>query len=419
MSEYIIKGGKKVEGEVTISGSKNASLPIIAASILNQGKTILYNVPNIHDTQMMYEILKKLGAEVVKKKNKVIIDTSKVSNYEIPEDLMRQMRSSVIFVGALVGRHKKATFSYPGGCDIGTRPIDLHLKAFEKLGININKNYGNITCTCDKIIGEKIDLDFPSVGATENAILAAVLANGKTIITNSAREPEIMDLQNLLNKMGAKIKGAGTDIIEIEGVKKLKDVSYNIMPDRIETGTFLCMAAMTGGNIKVKGMNIDHITPVIHKLEETGCKLEITKNEIQIQAPKRLKAVDIKTMPYPGFPTDMQSILATTLTVAKGTSVIVENLFENRYKYTQELIRMGAKITVEGKTAVIKGVRKLYGANVKATDLRGGAALVMAGIYAKGSTRIENIEYILRGYEKFDEKLKKLGVDIQLIKSEG
>lgn len=413
MSEYIIKGGKRLEGEITISGSKNASLPIIAASILNQGKTTLYNVPNIHDTQMMYEILKKLGAEVVKKKNKVIIDTSKITNYEIPEELMRQMRSSVIFVGALVGRYGKVTFSYPGGCDIGTRPIDLHLKAFEKLGININKNYGNITCTCDRIIGEKIDLDFPSVGATENAILAAVLAHGKTTITNSAREPEIIDLQNMLNKMGAKIKGAGTDIIEIEGVKKLKDVSYNIMPDRIETGTFLCMAAMTGGNIKVKGANSNHITPVLYKLEEAGCKLKVQKSEIEIQAPKRLKAVDIKTMPYPGFPTDMQSIFATSLTLAKGTSMIVENLFENRYKYTQELIRMGAKITIEGKTAVIKGVRRLYGANVKATDLRGGAALVMAGMVAKGETKIENIEYILRGYEKFDQKLKNLGIDIR------
>ena len=415
MSEYIIKGGKKVEGEVIISGSKNASLPIIAASILNQGKTTLYNVPNIHDTQMMYEILKKLGASVVKKKNKVIIDTSEISTYEIPEELMRQMRSSVIFVGALVGRYGKATFSYPGGCDIGTRPIDLHLKAFEKLGINIDKNYGNITCTCDRIVGEKIDLDFPSVGATENAILSACFALGKTIITNAAREPEIVDLQSFLNKMGAKIKGAGTDIIEIEGVKKLKDVSYNIMPDRIETGTFLCIAAMTGGNIQVKGVNPNHITPVIHKLEETGCKLKVQKNEIEIQAPKKLKAVDIKTMPYPGFPTDMQSIFATTLTTAKGTSMVVENLFENRYKYTQELIRMGAKITIEGKTAVIKGVRKLYGANVKATDLRGGAALVMAGITAKGNTKIENVEYILRGYDKLDEKLRNLGVSIQCI----
>lgn len=412
MSEYIIKGGRKISGEVTISGSKNAALPIIAASILNKGKTTLYNVPNIHDTQMMFEILNKIGGKVTKKNNKVIIETSKINKYEIPEDLMRQMRSSVIFAGSLVGRYKKATFSYPGGCDIGTRPIDLHLKAFEKLGINIQKNYGNISCICDKITGEKIDLDFPSVGATENAILASCLGEGKTIITNAAREPEIIDLQNFLNKMGAKIKGAGSNKIEINGVKQLKDVSYNIMPDRIETGTFLCIAAMTGGSLRLKNADATHITPVIDKLEESGCKIETYKNIIQIEGPKKLKAVDIKTMPYPGFPTDMQSIFATTMTVAKGTSVIVENIFENRYKYTQELVRMGAKIKVEGKTAVIKGVRKLYGANVKATDLRGGASVVMAGIVAKGMTKVENIEYILRGYEKFDKKLQDIGVDI-------
>ena len=412
MSEYILKGGKKVSGEVTISGSKNAALPIIAASILNAGKTTLYNVPNIHDTQMMFEILIKIGGKVTKKNNKVIIDTSKINQYEIPEDLMRQMRSSVIFAGSLIGRYKEATFSYPGGCDIGTRPIDLHLKLFEKLGINIHKNYGNISCTCDKIVGEKIDLDFPSVGATENAILASCLGEGKTIITNAAREPEIIDLQNFLNKMGAKVKGAGSNQIEITGVKNLKDVSYNIMPDRIETGTFLCIAAITGGNLILKNADGTHITPVINKLEETGCKIEVQKNTVKIEAPKKLKAVDIKTMPYPGFPTDMQSIFATTMTLAKGTSVVVENIFENRYKYTQELIRMGAKINVEGKTAIIKGVRKLYGANVKATDLRGGASVVMAGIAAKGVTKVENIEYILRGYEKFDKKLQNIGVDI-------
>ena len=335
MAQYIIQGGKKAEGEVIISGSKNASLPIIAATILNAGKTILYNVPNIHDTQMMFEILKKLGGKVTKKNNKIIIETNKISKHEIPEELMRQMRSSVILAGALLGKHRTATFSYPGGCDIGTRPIDLHLKAFKKLGINIEQNYGKISCSCDKIIGTKIDLDFPSVGATENAILASCLADGRTIITNAAREPEIIDLQNFLNKMGAKIKGAGTNKIEVEGVKNLKDVSYNIMPDRIESGTFLCIAAATNGNILLKNVDTENITPVINKLEETGCKLKIQRREIEIEAPKKPKAVDIRTMPYPGFPTDMQSIFATTLTIAKGTSIIVENIFENRYKYTR------------------------------------------------------------------------------------
>ena len=415
MAKYIIKGSNKLEGKVKISGSKNAALPIIAASILNAGKTTLYNVPNIHDTQMMFEILKNLGGKVEKKNNKIIIDTSKIKKYEISEDLMRQMRSSVILAGSLIGKYQKAIFSYPGGCDIGTRPIDLHLKGFEKLGINITKNYGNISCICDKIVGEKIDLDFPSVGATENIMLASCLGEGTTQINNAAREPEIIDLQNFLNKMGAKITGAGTDEIQIIGVKRLKDISYNIMPDRIETGTFLCAAAMSQGNIIIENTNINHITPIISKLEEANCKLKLEKDKIELKAPKKLKALEIRTMPYPGFPTDMQSIFVSMLTIAKGTSIIVENIFESRYKFTQELIRMGAKITIEGKSAIVKGTRKLYGANVNATDLRGGAALVLAGIVAKGETTIENIEYILRGYENLNKKLENLGVNIKMV----
>ena len=414
MSSYIIEGGQKLEGSVKISGSKNSSLPIIAATILNAGKTTLYNVPHIQDTQMMYKILETLGAKIEKKNGKIKIDTSKIEKFEIPPELMHKMRSSVILAGALIGRYQKATFSYPGGCDIGSRPIDLHLKSFEKLGIQVNQNHGNIECNAEKIKGEKIDLDFPSVGATENAILASILAEGTTIITNAAREPEIIDLQNFLNKMGAKIVGAGTDEIQIEGVKKLKDISYNIMPDRIETGSFLCFAAATKGNIILENANATHITPIISKLEEAECKIETSKNKIKIIAPKKLKAIDIKTMPYPGFPTDMQSVFASMLTIAKGTSIIVENIFENRYKYTQELNKMGAKITVEGKSAIIRGTRKLYGADVKATDLRGGAALVLAGLIAKGKTQVDDIEYILRGYEKLDYKLQNLGANINV-----
>ncbi len=414
MSSYIIEGGHKLEGTVKISGSKNSALPIIAATILNAGKTTLYNVPNIQDTQMMYKILETLGAKIEKKNGKIKIDTSKIEKFEIPPELMHKMRSSVILAGALIGRYQKATFSYPGGCDIGSRPIDLHLKSFEKLGIQVNQNHGNIECNAEKIKGEKIDLDFPSVGATENAILASILAEGTTIITNAAREPEIIDLQNFLNKMGAKIVGAGTDEIQIEGVKKLKDISYNIMPDRIETGSFLCFAAATKGNIILENVNATHITPIISKLEEAECKIETSKNKIKIIAPKKLKAIDIKTMPYPGFPTDMQSVFASMLTIAKGTSIIVENIFENRYKYTQELNKMGAKITVEGKSAIIRGTRKLYGADVKATDLRGGAALVLAGLIAKGKTQVDDIEYILRGYEKLDYKLQNLGANINV-----
>lgn len=414
MSSYIIEGGQKLEGTVKISGSKNSSLPIIAATILNAGKTTLYNVPNIQDTQMMFKILETLGAKVEKKNGKIKIDTSKIKKFEIPPDLMHKMRSSVILAGALIGRYNKAIFSYPGGCDIGSRPIDLHLKSFEKLGIEVNQNHGSIECKVEKIKGEKIDLDFPSVGATENAILASVLAEGTTIITNAAREPEIIDLQNFLNKMGAKVVGAGTDEIQIEGVKQLKDVSYNIMPDRIETGSFLCFAAATKGNLILESVNATHITPIITKLEEADCKIITEKNKIQIVAPKKLKALDIKTMPYPGFPTDMQSVFAAMLTTARGTSIIVENIFENRYKYTQELNKMGAKITVEGKSAVIRGARKLYGAEVKATDLRGGAALVLAGLIAKGTTKIDNIDYILRGYENLEQKLSRLGAKIRI-----
>ena len=412
MSKFIIQGGKRLEGKVKISGSKNAALPIIAATVLNGGKTILYNVPDIQDVQTMFEIIKDIGGNVIKKKNKVIIDTSKIHTYEIPDHLMRKMRSSVILAGALIGKYHKARFSCPGGCDIGARPIDLHLKGFEKLGINIKEEFGEIVCSTEKITGTQIHLDFPSVGATENIILASCLGEGTTIITNAAREPEIEDLAKYLNKMGAKIKGFGTDKIEIIGVSKLAEISHNIMPDRIEAGTYLVAGAITGGKVKLINVCPEHIEPILHKLEEANCKLEIGKNTILIEAPKRIKAVDIKTMPYPGFPTDLQSIFGALLTTAKGTSVITENIFESRYKYVQELNRMGAKINVEGRTAIIKGTKKIQGANVVATDLRGGAALILEALVAKGITEIDNIYYVLRGYEKIEEKLKKLGAKI-------
>ena len=414
MSSYIIEGGNRLEGVVDISGSKNASLPIIAASILNGGVSKLYNVPNIHDTQITLKILKILGCKVDKKNGKIIIDSSRMDNHEIPEDLMRQMRSSVVLAGAILARFKNAIFTYPGGCDIGSRPIDLHLKALRKLGINIDETSGYIKCKCDKIVGAEIHLDFPSVGTTENVILASVFAEGETILTNAAMEPEIKDLQNFLNRMGAKVEGAGTNVIKITGVKKLKDVSYNIMPDRIEAGTFLCAAATTSGKVQLNNVVPEHIGPIINKLDECGCKFEINKNSVTIDAPKKLKSIDIKTMPYPGFPTDMQSVFTAMLSTAKGTSVIVENIFENRYRYTNELKRMGAKINIEGKIAIVKGVRKLNGATVEATDLRGGAAVVIAGLVAKGKTKVNNIEYILRGYENLDKKLNKLGAKIYI-----
>ncbi len=418
MPSYIIEGGKRLEGEAYVSGSKNASLPILAATILNEGTTKLYNVPNIRDTKITQEILRFLGCTVKRTKEKIEIDSKKMTKKEIPEHLMHQMRSTVILAGAILGRFKEVKFSYPGGCDIGARPIDLHLKSFEKLGINILENAGFIICKCDKIIGANIDLDFPSVGATENIILAAVYAEGITNISNAAMEPEIIDLAACLNKMGAKIEGAGTSNIKITGVKKLKNISYTIMPDRIEAGSLLCMTAITGGKIKLKNINSEIISPIITKLEETGCKIIIKPNEIDLSAPKRLKSTDIKTMPYPGFPTDMQSVFASMLTTAKGTSVIIENIFENRYKYMSELKKMGAKITIEGRTAVIKGTKKLNGAKVNSTDLRGGAALVTASLIAKGTTEITNIDYILRGYENLDKKLQKLGACIRLKEGE-
>ena len=412
MKKYVVEGGKKLEGITYVSGSKNASLPIIAATILNGGINKLYNVPNIHDTQMMFKILETLGCKIKKNNGKIIIDSRNITNYEIPEHLMSQMRSSVIIAGALLSRKKKVVFTYPGGCDIGSRPIDLHIKSFEKLGVNVKEEFGDIRCEANEIFGTDIHLDFPSVGATENIMLASVLAKGTTIINNAAMEPEIIDLQNALNSMGAKISGAGTNNIIIKGVEKLKDLSYNIIPDRIEAGTLLCSAAITGGYIKLQKVIPEHIKTLLNKLKEMGCTIEVDKNEIILKAPKKLKAVDIKTLPYPGFPTDLQSIVGVTLTVAKGTSVIVENIFENRYRYLTELTKMGAKTTIEGRTAVIKGVRRLSKANVRATDLRGGAALVLAALNAKGRTYIENIEYILRGYENFDRKLRSLGANI-------
>lgn len=418
MPSYIIEGGNRLEGEIDVSGSKNASLPILAATILNKGTTKLYNVPEIRDTRITQEILKYIGCKVKKHNGKIEINSGNVTKKEIPEHLMHQMRSTVILAGAILGRFREVRFSYPGGCDIGARPIDLHLKSFEKLGINITENSGFIVCKCDKIVGANIDLDFPSVGATENIILASVYAEGETNITNAAMEPEIVDLANCLNKMGAKIEGAGTSNIKIIGVKKLKDISYNIMPDRIEAGSLLCMVAVTGGKVKLNNVIVDNIIPVVNKLEECGCKINKGKDSIYLEAPKKLKAVDIKTMPYPGFPTDMQSVFASILTVAKGTSVIVENIFENRYRFMTELKKMGAKITIEGKTAIIKGVRKLSGAKVASTDLRGGAAMVVAGLVAKGKTEVIDIEFILRGYEGLDAKLRKLGAKITLKEGE-
>ncbi len=419
MQSYIIKGGEKIEGKTNSSGSKNSSLPILAATILNKGKTTLKNVPNIHDTKIMFDIMKLLGCNIQEEKGKIIIDSRNIDNYEIPDELMRQMRSSVILAGAILGRCKKATFSYPGGCDIGSRPIDLHLKAFKDLGIDIKEENGEIYCQADDMLDGTITLDFPSVGATENIILAATLSNKTICIKNAAMEPEIVDLQNIINKMGGNISGAGTKDIKIVGVEKLeKELEYEVMPDRIEIGTLLCAAAITKGNINIKNVRIEHILPIVYKLEEMGCEITLKEKEISLISKNRLKACNIKTMPYPGFPTDMQPIIASALGVAKGTSIVVENIFENRYKYLSELKRMGAKVAIEGRTAIIKGIKRYDSAKVEATDLRGGAALILAALNANGKTIISNVGYILRGYENIDEKLRKLGANIYLREGE-
>ena len=417
MKSYIIEGGKKLEGTVKISGSKNASLPILAATILSEKTNKLYNVPQIKDTKTTLEILKLLGCKIKQNSGKIEINSKHITKTEIPEHLMREMRSTVIMAGALLGRFKEVTFSYPGGCDIGSRPIDLHINAFKKLGVEITEEAGFIKCKANKIIGTNIDLDFPSVGATENIILATVLSTGTTTINNAAMEPEIIDMVQFLKKMGAKIQGEGTNQIIIDGVEKLSGVSYNIMPDRIEAGTILCAVAATGGNVTLDNVMPEHLTAVINKLEETGCKIEINNKKITLNAPKKLKSIDIKTMTYPGFPTDLQQIFAAMLVKASGTSIIVENIFESRYKYISELRKMGAKVTVEGKTAIIKGARKINATTVVCTDLRGGAALVIAGLMAKGKSRVENIGYIQRGYENLENKLGSLGAKIKLEES--
>lgn len=417
MDTYLIAGGNKLKGEIDLQGSKNSSLPIIAASILIDGIVNISKCPNISDTIAMQELLKSLGCKVTKEKSNLIIDSRTCDKEEIPEDLMKEIRSSIVFMGPMLAKHKRVVLTYPGGCEIGARPIDLHLSGLTQLGARIKESHGYIVCETDKLKGNEIDLDFPSVGATENIMLAAVLAEGCTIIRNAAREPEIIDLQNFLNKAGAKIEGAGSNVIKINGVNELHDVEYIITGDRIVAGTYLCGAAITGGEVLVKGIIPEYLRSTLHKLKEAECQIKIyNKEDIFLKAPERLRAINtIKTMPFPGFPTDMQSQMVTMLSLAQGTSIVIENIFENRYKYISELTKMGAKITIEGKTAVIKGVKKLMGATVEAKELRGGASLVLAGLAAEGETKINGIHYIERGYENFVDNLQGIGAHIEKI----
>lgn len=413
MSAYVIQGGERLNGSVKIEGSKNAILPILAASLINGQRTTLYNCPDLKDVSVTLNILGLIGCKVERSSDRAVIDTSTLKTSEVPEKLVREMRSSVIIMGAMITRMKKVVLGYPGGCEIGTRPIDLHIKGLRALGAKIIETGGYLYCEADKVYGADINLDFPSVGATENIMLAAVSAEGTTIIRNAAREPEVVDLQNFLNAIGGRISGAGTNIIRIDGVKNFRPVEYSVIPDRIVAGTYLIMAAATNGDIEITDVIPEHLSSILFKLKEAGCKLNVEKNRIQLSSPKRLKAVEsVKTLPYPGFPTDLQAPFLSLMSLASGTSVITENIFENRLKHVGELMKMGAKITTEGRAAIVKGVKKLHGAKVEAKDLRGGAALITAGLAAEGETTVYGVQHIDRGYELIDKKLQSLGAKI-------
>lgn len=414
MASLVINGGRRLNGSLVAQGSKNSALPILAATYLVNGKSVIHNCPRLSDVECTIKILENLGCKTERRGTDLIVDSTLASGHEIPESLMREMRSSVVFLGAILGRAKKAKISTPGGCEIGLRPIDLHLFAMRKLGVEIEESYGKLLCTIPQNLkGTKITLTFPSVGATENAVLLASVARGTTTIINAAREPEIIDLCNFLNKCGAKISGAGESVIVIEGVEKLEATEHSVICDRIAAATYLFAGAITGGDIALKNTVPQHLNSILPVLEETGCEISIKCNEIRLKAPLKLRRIDkLITQPYPGFPTDAQAPIMTLTAIAEGTSVIVENIFESRFKHVPELLRMGAKIRTEGRVAVIDGVKRLYGASVVSPDLRGGSALVLAGLVAYGTTEVGSLKHIDRGYENFENNLCMLNADI-------
>ncbi len=418
MEKLIVKGGNRLVGAVKTSGAKNAVLPIIAASILGTTPSHLDEVPMLEDVHTISEVLKCLGlaVECSPEKNVLDIDSTEITSYEAPYELVRTMRASFLVMGPLLARIGKARISMPGGCAIGARPIDIHLKGFEALGVKIEQGHGYIEASAPEgLKGTSIYFDFPSVGATENIMMAASLAEGTTILENAAEEPEIVDLANYLNKMGAKIRGAGTDTIRIEGVDNLHGADYTIIPDRIEAGTYMIAAAMTGGDIVVENVLPEHQKPLIAKLREAGAVVEEDIDKVRVIGKNPLKAVSIKTLPYPGFPTDMQAQMMAMMVIAEGRSKVTETVFENRFMHVVELNRMGAQISTEGRSAVIDGPCKLTGCDVRATDLRAGAAMILAGLVAEGTTRIGDLHHIDRGYENIVAKLKNLGADIERV----
>jgi UDP-N-acetylglucosamine 1-carboxyvinyltransferase len=417
MEKIVINGGGKLGGEIKVSSAKNAVLPIIAASILSDGVCCINNAPMLNDVIVISKVLESLNADVTIDKENVnmIIDSSKLLDIEPDNELVRKMRASFLIMGPMLTKFGRFKISLPGGCNIGSRPIDLHLKGFMTMGAKVNMGHGFVEVNAQELHGGNIYLDFPSVGATENIMMAATLAKGKTVIENAAAEPEIQDLADFLNSMGAKVNGAGTGNIIIEGVDGLNGVTYTPIYDRIEAGTFMVAAAITKSKIKIKGAKEAHLKPVIAKLTECGVCMDIDDDSITVYGDKKMKPMDIKTLPYPGFPTDMQAQMMSLLSIIKGTSLITETVFENRFMHVQELRRMGANIKIDGRSAVIEGVPKLFGANVKATDLRAGAALILSGLIADGKTTIEDIYHIDRGYVNIEEKFRNLGADIKRI----
>jgi len=413
MNKFLVEKSPPLRGNVRISGAKNSALPILAASLLGTEDIILEDVPQLKDVEVMCEVLSSLGAKVeFLDKGVIKINSKNVNSYETPYELMSKMRASFLVMGPLLTRLGKTKTSLPGGCAIGTRPIDLHLKGFRALGAEIDVDHGYIGAYADKLVGDRIYLDFPSVGATENIMMAAVMAEGETIIDNAAMEPEIVDLANFLNKLGAQIKGVGTSTIRIKGVKELGGATHSIIPDRIEAGTFMVAAAITKGDVIVENVITSHIKPIIAKLREAGCEVWEEEDKVRVVGTDNLKAVDIKTLPYPGFPTDMQAQFMALMSVAQGTSVIIETVFENRFMHVDELKRMGADIKIDGRSAIVQGVSELMSAPVKATDLRAGAALILAGLKADGVTEISDIHHIDRGYENIEQKFAQLGAKI-------
>ena len=419
MNQYIMKGGSPLVGDVVISGAKNAALGILAASIMTDEDVIIENLPDVRDINVLLEAIQEIGARVDRiDRHTVKINGSTIREVSVDDEYIRRIRASYYFIGALLGKYKSAQVPLPGGCDIGSRPIDQHLKGFRALGAKIEIECGAVHAHAIDLVGAHIYLDMVSVGATINIMMAAAMAEGMTIIENAAKEPHVVDVANFLNSMGANIKGAGTDVIRIRGVRILHGTDYSIIPDQIEAGTFMCAAAVTRGDITVKNVIPKHLEAICAKLIEIGCEVIEGDDEVRVVGRPKQHSTNIKTLPYPGFPTDMQPQMAVTLALAEGTSMITESIFENRFKYVDELARMGGSIKVEGNVAVIDGVRGFTGARVESPDLRAGAALVLAGLSAEGYTVVDEIGYIQRGYEKFEEKLQALGAAIEMVDSE-